>query len=74
MLGGHSFGALSAVMAANGASQDANMCGLILHDPALGMGYSMLPPKGAKSRIPTITHVSDEYNRANVRYGDLTCM
>ena len=72
MLGGHSFGAPSAVMAANGASQDSNVCGLILHDPALGMGYGMLPPNGAKSRIPTITYVSYEYNRANVRYGDLT--
>ena len=72
MLGRHSFGAPSAVMAANGANKDTNISGLILHDPALGMGYGMLPPNGAKSRIPTVTYVSDEYNRANVRYGDVT--
>lgn len=72
MLGGHSYGAPSAVMAANGASDKTNISGLILHDPALGMGYGMLPPNGAKSRIPTISYVSDEYHRDNVRYGDLT--
>ena len=72
MLGGHSYGAPSAIMAANGANQETNINGLILHDPALGMGYGMLPPNGAKSRTPTVTYISDEYNRANVRYGDLT--
>ena len=72
MLGGHSYGAPSAIMAANGANRQTNINGLILHDPALGMGYGMLPPNGAKSRIPTVTYISDEYNRANVRYGDLT--
>ncbi|KAL7540155.1 hypothetical protein ACHAWF_006610 [Thalassiosira exigua] len=72
MLGGHSFGAPSAVMAANGAPEQSNIKGLILHDPALGMGYGMLPPNGAKSKIPTVSYVSDEYNRANVRYGDTT--
>ena len=51
MLGGHSYGAPSAIMAANGASDDSGIRGLILHDPALGMGYEMLPPNGAKSRI-----------------------
>ena len=72
MLGGHSYGAPSAVMAANGASNQSNINGLILHDPALGMGYGILPPNGAKSKIATISYVSDEYNRDNVRYGDLT--
>ena len=72
MFGGHSYGAPSAVMAANGASDGSNIKGLILHDPALGMGYGMLPPNGSKSRVPTISYVSDEYNRGNVRYGDLT--
>ena len=72
MLGGHSYGAPSAIMAANGASESANIRGVLLHDPALGMGYGMLPPNGAKSKIPTISYISDEYNRANVRYGDLT--
>lgn len=72
MLGGHSYGAPSAIMAANGASEDSNIEGLLLHDPALGMGYGMLPPNGAKSKIPSITYISDEYNKAKVRYGDLT--
>ena len=72
MVGGHSYGAPSAIMAANGASADSNISGVILHDPALGMGYGMLPPNGAKSKIPTVTYTSDEYNKANVRYGDLT--
>jgi hypothetical protein len=36
------------------------------------MGYGMLPPNGAKSKIPSITYISDEYNKAKVRYGDLT--
>ncbi|KAL9189572.1 hypothetical protein ACHAXT_009247 [Thalassiosira profunda] len=72
MLGGHSYGAPSAIMAANGASKPSNIRGVIVHDPALGMGYGMLPPNGAKSRTPTISYVSDEYNRARVRYGDAT--
>ncbi len=72
MVGGTSYGAPSAIMAANGASTNANISGVILHDPALGMGYGMLPPNGAKSKIPTVTYTSDEYNKANVRYGDLT--
>ncbi len=72
MVGGHSYGAPSAIMAANGAAEDTRIAGLILHDPALGMGYGMLPPNGAKSKIPSITYTSDEYNKAKVRYGDLT--
>jgi len=72
MVGGHSYGAPSAVMAANGASEHSNLSGLILHDPALGMGYGMLPPNGAKSRIPCVSYVSDEYHKAGVRYGDVT--
>ena len=52
MLGGHSYGAPSAIMASNGAStSESNIRGLILHDPALGMGYGMLPPNGAKCRV-----------------------
>ncbi|GFH55400.1 hypothetical protein CTEN210_11876 [Chaetoceros tenuissimus] len=67
MLGGHSYGCPSAIMAANGVSADKTQIdGLILHDPALGMGYGMLPPNGSTSRIPTISYTSDEYNRANV--------
>jgi len=72
MVGGHSYGAPSAIMAANGAAEDSRIAGLILHDPALGMGYGMLPPNGAKSKMPSVTYTSDEYNKAKVRYGDLT--
>lgn len=72
MFGGHSYGGAAAVMASNGASNGTDISGTILHDPALGMGYGMLPPNGAKSRIPTITYVSDGYNRERVRYGDMT--
>lgn len=72
MLGGHSYGCPSAIMAANGVSENTKIDGLILHDPALGMGYGMLPPNGSTSTIKTISYISDEYNRANTRYGDLT--
>ena len=72
MLGGHSYGCPSAIMAANGQTASSKSEGLVLHEPALGMGYGMLPPNGAKSKIPTVSYVSDEYNRAKVRYGDLT--
>ncbi|EJK47419.1 hypothetical protein THAOC_33859 [Thalassiosira oceanica] len=72
MLGGHSYGCPSAIMAANGASSETKCDGLILHDPALGMGYGMLPPNGARIDTPTITYTSDEYNRGRVRYGDTT--
>ena len=77
MLGGHSYGAPSAIMAANGSKLDpitgeSKIGGVILHDPALGMGYGMLPPNGSKSKVPTISYLSDEYHKANVQYGDLT--
>ena len=67
-LGGHSYGAPSALLASQSSKGD-DIAGLILHDPALGMGYNQLelPP-----RIPTISYTSDEYNRAGVRCGDVT--
>mmetsp|Transcript_4824 Transcript_4824/g.7060 ORF Transcript_4824/g.7060 Transcript_4824/m.7060 type:complete len:374 (+) Transcript_4824:96-1217(+) len=77
-LGGHGYGAPAAVMAANGAPAPTNadshytIEGLILHDPTLGMGYGMLPPNGAKSRLPCVTYVSDQYQRDRVRYGTRT--
>ena len=74
-LGGHSYGAPSAILAASrwltSTNKSKSIAGLILHDPALGMGYGMLPDDNDIS-IPAVTYVSDEYNRANVRYGDLT--
>jgi len=72
VLGGHGWGAPSAVMAANGAPSESNICGIILHDPKLGMGYGMLPPNKADNRLPAITYISDKYNKARVRYGART--
>jgi len=72
VLGGHGYGGTSAVMAANGAPKNSTVCGLILHDPTLGMGYGMLPPNKAYNRLPAVTYVSDKYNRAGKRYGART--
>lgn len=72
VLGGHGWGAPSAVMAANGAASESNIAGLLLHDPTLGMGYGMLPPNRAGNRLPTVTYVSDEYEKKRVRYGART--
>lgn len=65
-LGGHSYGAPSVILASQSTTA---ISGLILHDPALSMGYGQLslPP-----RIPTISYTSDEYNRAGVECGDAT--
>jgi len=84
-LGGHSYGAPSALLAAFRASKenqkgisttrDVNIAGIILHDPALAMGYDdMLGDNNDNTmkNIPTISYTSDEYNRAGVRYGDST--
>lgn len=73
--GGHSYGAPSALLAAAQASkqQQLNIAGLVLHDPALGMGYGQLSGlRSILANIPTVSYTSDEYNRAGVRYGDLT--
>ena len=70
LLGGHSYGAPTAILASQNASiRRQQISGLILHDPALGMGYNLLdlPPK-----MPTISYTSDEYNRGGVRCGDVT--
>ena len=74
-LGGHSYGAPSALLAAAQASKQkqVDVAGLILHDPALGMGYGQLSGlRSILANIPTVSYTSDEYNRAGVRYGDLT--
>jgi hypothetical protein len=39
--------------------------GLLLHDPALSMGSNLQLTKGC----PTVSYVSDEYDRAGVRCG-----
>jgi len=64
--GGHSYGAPSAILA---AQRCGSVAGLILHDPALAMGYGML---GTGPPVPTISYTSDEYNRAGVKCGDVT--
>lgn len=70
-LGGHSYGAPSALLAAQqvrqpNSSDSSLVDGLILHDPALAVGYGLieLPPK-----LPTVSYTSDEYHRANIRCG-----
>jgi len=78
-LGGHSYGGPSALLAANRANKpDASkrhIAGIILHDPALSMGYGMLEDgdgSTSNKNIPIISYTSDEYNRAGVKYGDST--
>jgi len=67
--GGHSYGCPSAILA-SARRKEEPLDGLILHDPALGMGYNLLPLSGPD--VPTISYTSDEYNRGGVRYGDVT--
>ena len=70
-LGGHSYGAPSVLLASQRQRSWDNgpqILGLILHDPALSMGRGFnLTPK-----IPTVSYVSDEYNRAGIACGDAT--
>ena len=73
VIGGNGFGGAAAVMAANGASADCNVEGLLLHDPTLGLGYGMLPPNGAgQSGLPTVSYVSDQARNAGTLYGTRT--
>jgi pimeloyl-ACP methyl ester carboxylesterase len=67
LLGGHSYGAPSALLASQ--QRPEGISGLVLHDPALAMGSGLLelPP-----RIPAVSYVSDEYCRAGIRCGDAT--
>jgi len=68
--GGHSYGCPSAILAST-RRMNGHLDGLILHDPALGMGYDLLPRSGQPD-VPTVSYTSDEYNRGGVRYGDVT--
>mmetsp|Transcript_56109 Transcript_56109/g.67639 ORF Transcript_56109/g.67639 Transcript_56109/m.67639 type:complete len:100 (+) Transcript_56109:3-302(+) len=36
------------------------------------MGYGMLPPNGADNRLPTVTYISNEYEKKGTRYGART--
>ena len=75
-LGGHSYGGPSALLAAAAAARDANvpLRGVVLHDPALGMGEEVWAIRRAASRpdAPTISYVSDEYDKYGVRCGEAT--
>jgi len=69
-LGGHSYGCPSALLASQRQQpwDSPKIAGLILHDPALSMGRGVkLPPK-----VPTVSYVSDEYNRGGIKCGDAT--
>jgi len=75
-LGGHSYGGPAALLAAASAaaSADVPLRGVLLHDPALGMGEEIWAIRRAASRpdVPTISYVSDEYDRFGVRCGEAT--
>ena len=66
-LGGHSYGAPSALLASQ--KRPGGISGLVMHDPALGMGSGSLslPPA-----VPAVSYVSDEYHRAGIACGDAT--
>lgn len=74
-IGGHSYGGPSSIRAASlraaMGERDktrslAKIRGLILHDPALGMGVR---EQDVKVSVPAVSWTSDEYDRAGVRYG-----
>ena len=82
-IGGHSYGGPAALLAAalsSSATSSApssllspsrppiNLKGLLLHDPALGMALG----GPSRARVPTLSYVSDEYDAAGVRCGDVT--
>lgn len=76
-LGGHSYGgpaALLAAASAAGAQPAVDVKGLVLHDPALGMdaGLWAVRRTAARQDVPTLSYVSDEYDRAGVRCGAAT--
>ena len=45
---------------------------MLLHDPALGMGADVWAVRRGSRGIPTLSYVSDEYDRFGVRCGDAT--
>jgi len=73
-LGGHSYGGPAALLAAEQAassSKSMKIAGLLLHDPALGMGSMDLARRAASGALgyPVLSFTSDEYDRAGVRCG-----
>ena len=72
-LGGHSFGGPAALLAGtNAAARGVKVRGLLLHDPALGMGADVWAIRRGARNLPTLSYVSDEYDKYGVRCGDLT--
>ena len=71
-LGGHSYGGPAALLAAAMAPSTARPAGVLLHDPALGMGSSELSRvacRGGSLECPVLSFTSDEYDRAGVVCG-----
>ena len=74
-LGGHSYGGPAALLAAANAPAAAPRVpvrGLLLHDPALGMGADVWAVRRGARGVPTLSFVSDEYDRFGVKCGDAT--
>lgn len=72
-IGGHSFGGPAALLAsANAPARGISVRGLLLHDPALGMGADVWAIRRGARDVPTLSYVSDEYDRYGVRCGDAT--
>ena len=72
-LGGHSFGGPSALLAASSAAAArVNVRGMLLHDPALGMNGDLWAIRRAAREVPTLSYVSDEYDRFGVSCGEAT--
>ena len=72
--GGHSYGGPAALLAAASSSSNTEPKGVLLHDPALGMGEDIWAIRRAASRpdVPTLSYVSDEYDKYGVRCGEAT--
>ena len=71
-LGGHSYGGPSALLAESLAPPSSRIAGMLLHDPAIGMNAGIdaaAARGGAASSSPTLSFVSDEYDRFGVRCG-----
>ena len=74
-IGGHSYGGPAALLAGASAATDApavRLDGLLLHDPALGMGSDVWAVRRGARTAPTLSYVSDEYDRFGVKCGDAT--
>lgn len=67
-IGGHSFGGPAALLAgATAAANGVDVKGLLLHDPALGMGADVWAIRRGPRDLPTLSYVSDECAPAEER-------